>query len=194
MVVSWPERIDGSKVASGRSSRIASTLVRRSSKGRRPRAPRSWTESSRSRWRGTSFLYNLDDAEAAEQHTVQYFEMYGNRAIYKDGWWAACMLDRIPWDASPPSIGRFAPGLYDPEQDKLGALLPTRRLLPGEGPRRGAAGEAGGAQGTLLAGSREAQRAAAARRGSRSSSGSCRHCRRSPRTRSTATSRTSRPA
>ena len=67
---------------------------------------------------GTSFLYSVDDAEAAEQHTVQYFEMYGNRAIYQDGWWAACMLDRIPWDASPGSIGRFAPGRYDPEQDR----------------------------------------------------------------------------
>ena len=66
---------------------------------------------------GTSFLYSLDDADAAERHTVQYFEIYGNRAIYKDGWWAACMLDRIPWDASPPTIARFAPGTYDPEQD-----------------------------------------------------------------------------
>ena len=66
---------------------------------------------------GTSFLYSFDDANAAERHTVQYFEIYGNRAIYKDGWWAACKLDRIPWDASPPSIARFAPGTYDPEQD-----------------------------------------------------------------------------
>ena len=66
---------------------------------------------------GTSFLYSFDDASAAERHTVQYFEIYGNRAIYKDGWWAACMLDRIPWDASPPTIARFAPGTYDPEQD-----------------------------------------------------------------------------
>ena len=66
---------------------------------------------------GTSFLYSFDDATAAERHTVQYFEIYGNRAIYNDGWWAACMLDRIPWDASPGSIARFAPGTYDPEND-----------------------------------------------------------------------------
>ena len=66
---------------------------------------------------GTSFLYSFDDANAAERHTVQYFEIFGNRAIYKDGWWAACMLDRIPWDASPPTMARFAPGAYDPEQD-----------------------------------------------------------------------------
>jgi arylsulfatase A-like enzyme/uncharacterized membrane protein len=66
---------------------------------------------------GTSFLYSFDDASAPERHTVQYFEIYGYRAIYKDGWWAACMLDRIPWDASPPSIARFAPGTYDPNKD-----------------------------------------------------------------------------
>ena len=66
---------------------------------------------------GTSFLYSFEDANAAERHTVQYFETVGNRAIYKDGWWAACKLDRIPWDISPPTMARFAPGAYDPEQD-----------------------------------------------------------------------------
>ena len=66
---------------------------------------------------GTSFLYTFEDANAAERHTVQYFEILGNRAIYKDGWWAACKLDRIPWDMSAPTIARLAPGTYDPEQD-----------------------------------------------------------------------------
>ena len=66
---------------------------------------------------GTSFLYSFDDASAPERHTVQYFEIVGNRAIYKDGWWAACKLDRIPWDLSPPTMARFAPGTYAPEQD-----------------------------------------------------------------------------
>ena len=66
---------------------------------------------------GTSFLYSFADANAAEQHTLQYFEMYGNRAIYKDGWWAACKLDRIPWDASPQTFATLAPGIYDPERD-----------------------------------------------------------------------------
>jgi arylsulfatase len=66
---------------------------------------------------GTSFLYTFEDEAAPERHTVQYFETVGNRAIYKDGWWAACKLDRIPWDLSPPTMARFAPGAYDPEQD-----------------------------------------------------------------------------
>ena len=66
---------------------------------------------------GTSFLYTFEDANAPERHTVQYFEAVGNRAIYKDGWWAACKLDRIPWDLSPATMARFAPGTYDSEQD-----------------------------------------------------------------------------
>jgi arylsulfatase A-like enzyme/uncharacterized membrane protein len=66
---------------------------------------------------GTSFLYTFDDARAAERHTVQYFEMLGSRAIYKDGWWACARLDKAPWDFKPETIKRFAPGAYDPDQD-----------------------------------------------------------------------------
>jgi arylsulfatase len=66
---------------------------------------------------GTSFLYTLDDANADERHTVQYFEFAGGRAIYRDGWWACAKLDRAPWDFSPETIRRFAPGVYDPDED-----------------------------------------------------------------------------
>lgn len=64
---------------------------------------------------GTSFAYAFDDADAAERHTTQYFEIYGNRGIYRDGWWASCMLPRIPWDATPATVRKFAPGLFDPD-------------------------------------------------------------------------------
>jgi arylsulfatase A-like enzyme len=45
---------------------------------------------------GTSLLYTFDDAKAGERHTTQYFEMFGNRAIYHDGWLART-LHRAPW-------------------------------------------------------------------------------------------------
>jgi arylsulfatase len=48
---------------------------------------------------------------------VQYFEMFGARAIYEDGWWACAKLDKAPWDLSPETISRFAPGVYDPDND-----------------------------------------------------------------------------
>jgi len=35
---------------------------------------------------GTCFAYSIADAQAPSQHTVQYYEVAGRRAIYKDGW------------------------------------------------------------------------------------------------------------
>jgi arylsulfatase len=45
---------------------------------------------------GTSMLYTFNNAKAADRHTTQYFEMFGNRAIYHDGWLART-LHRAPW-------------------------------------------------------------------------------------------------
>jgi arylsulfatase A-like enzyme len=35
---------------------------------------------------GVSFAYAVDDPEAPERHTTQYYEMFGCRAIYHEGW------------------------------------------------------------------------------------------------------------
>ncbi len=45
---------------------------------------------------GTSMLYTFDDADAKDRHVTQYFEIFGNRAIYHDGWLART-LHRAPW-------------------------------------------------------------------------------------------------
>src|SRR5205823_2953133 len=52
------------------------------------------------------------------KHTQQYFEILGNRAMYKDGWLACWRLDRIPWKIDPETLARFAPGKWDPDKDK----------------------------------------------------------------------------
>lgn len=49
---------------------------------------------------GVSMLYAVDKADAPGRHTTQYFEMFGNRAIYHDGWLAR-VVHRRPWDAEP---------------------------------------------------------------------------------------------
>lgn len=49
---------------------------------------------------GVSMLYATDDAAAADRHTTQYFEMFGNRAIYQDGWLAR-VIHRVPWAGAP---------------------------------------------------------------------------------------------
>jgi len=45
---------------------------------------------------GVSMLYSVDDANAKDRRTTQYFEMFGNRGIYHDGW-VACTRHSIPW-------------------------------------------------------------------------------------------------
>ncbi|MCX6247353.1 MAG: arylsulfatase [Bacteroidetes bacterium] len=49
---------------------------------------------------GTSLAYTFKDAAAAEQHKVQYFEMFGNRAVYEDGWFART-IHRPAWKLKP---------------------------------------------------------------------------------------------
>ena len=43
-------------------------------------------------------VYTFDDANAAGRHRTQYFEIFGNRAIYHDGWVAAT-VHKAPWEA-----------------------------------------------------------------------------------------------
>ena len=40
---------------------------------------------------GVSMAYTFDDAKAADKHVTQYFEMFGNRGIYHEGWSAVCI-------------------------------------------------------------------------------------------------------
>ncbi len=45
---------------------------------------------------GTSMVYSFDHAAAPERHTTQYFEMFGNRSLYHNGW-TAVTKHRTPW-------------------------------------------------------------------------------------------------
>jgi arylsulfatase A-like enzyme len=45
---------------------------------------------------GVSMLYSFDDPNARDRHTTQYFEMFGNRGIYHDGWFAGT-IHVAPW-------------------------------------------------------------------------------------------------
>lgn len=51
---------------------------------------------------GTSMLYSFNDGDAKDRHTIQYFEMFGNRGLYYDGW-TAVTRHSIPWELSAKS-------------------------------------------------------------------------------------------
>jgi len=46
---------------------------------------------------GVSMLYSFADAKTPSRHTTQYFEIFGNRAIYRDGWLAGT-VHRAAWE------------------------------------------------------------------------------------------------
>ncbi len=62
--------------------------------------PKSVNGAVQKPFEGVSLIYSFDDAKAADRHTTQYFEMFGNRAIYQDGWVAATK-HRTPWATAP---------------------------------------------------------------------------------------------
>jgi len=66
---------------------------------------------------GVSLVYSFDHAKAKDRHTTQYFEMFGNRAIYQDGWLART-IHRAPWEAKPRRpLAEDIWELYDTQSD-----------------------------------------------------------------------------
>ncbi|MBZ0185189.1 MAG: arylsulfatase, partial [Candidatus Obscuribacterales bacterium] len=48
---------------------------------------------------GVSMLYALNNKSAPSRHETQYFEIFGNRGIYRDGWLAGT-VHRAPWESA----------------------------------------------------------------------------------------------
>lgn len=66
---------------------------------------------------GVSMVYSFDDAHAASPRHVQYFEMFGNRALYEDGWIAAARHGRLPWTTGTYDFDKDTWELYDLAHD-----------------------------------------------------------------------------
>lgn len=49
---------------------------------------------------GVSMLYSFNNATEKGRHKTQYFEMFGNRGIYNDYWYART-IHKYPWDNKP---------------------------------------------------------------------------------------------
>ena len=117
MVVAWPARLEANKELRSQFTHcidVAPTVLEAAGIPE----PKVVDGIEQEPMDGTSFLYTLAEAGAAERHTTQYFEMFGTRGIYKNGWWAASRPDRIPWDFSPPTLAKFGPDAdWDPDRD-----------------------------------------------------------------------------
>jgi len=59
--------------------------------------PKSVNGTAQTPIEGVSLAYTFADPKAASRHTTQYFEIFGNRAIYHDGWLAGT-VHRAAWE------------------------------------------------------------------------------------------------
>jgi arylsulfatase len=71
---------------------------------------------------GVSMAYTFDQANAKtpSTHSTQYFEMFGNRGIYHDGWYACTTPFAAPWlmgTGKLPDVNDYQWELYDLTQD-----------------------------------------------------------------------------
>jgi arylsulfatase A-like enzyme len=68
---------------------------------------------------GVSLVYTFQNAKAPTRHPVQYFELVGNRGIYKDGWMASTTPLRLPWVVTgyEPNPDDFKWELYNVNED-----------------------------------------------------------------------------
>jgi arylsulfatase len=61
---------------------------------------------------GTSMTYAFDDADAADRHETQYFEMFGNRGIYHKGW-TAVTKHKTPWILTGEDVPEFDDDVWE---------------------------------------------------------------------------------
>lgn len=118
MVISWPARIkDKGGLRSQFSHVIDITPTIYEATGIIP--PAVMNGAVQKPLEGTSLVYTFDNPNAGERHTTQYFELVGNRAIYKDGWMASTTPLRLPWVTSgyEPSPDDFKWELYHIDTD-----------------------------------------------------------------------------
>jgi hypothetical protein len=130
MVIHWPNGIKekgGLRSQFGHVIDIAPTILEATSLPE----PTSVNGTLQTPIEGTSLFYTFNDGQAKERHTTQYFEMFGNRAIYHDGWLART-IHRAPWQTKKQRpLESDVWDLYNVRQD-----FSLTKNLAGEEPKR----------------------------------------------------------
>ena len=99
MIVSWPKGIKATNEIRAQWHHVIDVAPTVLEAANLPE-PKSVNGTVQSPIEGGSMLYSFDKPDAKSTHTTQYFEIFGNRAIYHDGWFAGT-VHRAPWEKVP---------------------------------------------------------------------------------------------
>jgi len=98
LVVHWPNGIDATgeiRTQYFHISDIAPTIM----EAARVEQPDTYQGVAQKPFDGVSMMYAFNDAAASNVRTRQYYEMFGNRAIWAEGWKAVTLhANRMPWE------------------------------------------------------------------------------------------------
>ena len=100
MVIHWPNGIEAKGEIRGQYhhiSDVAPTILEVA----QAEVPDSYHGIPQQPMTGVSMEYSFNDADSPTAKKRQYYEMFGNRAIWEDGWKAVTLhANRMPWDVN----------------------------------------------------------------------------------------------
>ena len=95
MVISWPDRVrdrGGLRQQFSHVNDITPTILEATGLS----MPDTVNGVTQRAMDGVSLLYTFDKS-AEERHRTQYFNVFGNRSVYQDGWMASAFHGTVPW-------------------------------------------------------------------------------------------------
>jgi arylsulfatase len=116
MIVSWPKAIKAANQVRSQWHHVIDVAPTVLEAAGLPE-PKSVNGVKQSPIEGVSMVYTFDQRETRSTHKTQYFEIFGNRALYHDGWFAGT-IHKAPWEAKPRcSLQDDVWELYDTRND-----------------------------------------------------------------------------
>ncbi|TFG38573.1 MAG: arylsulfatase, partial [Syntrophobacterales bacterium] len=99
MIVSWPKRIKAANEIRSQWHHVIDVTPTVLDAANLPE-PKSVNGTIQEPIQGVSMVYSFDNANSMSTHKTQYFEIFANRAIYHDGWFAGT-VHKAPWESAP---------------------------------------------------------------------------------------------
>ena len=99
MIISWPKGIQSTNQVRSQWHHVIDVAPTVLEAAKLPE-PKSVNGVVQTPIEGVSMLYSFNHPEAESTHKTQYFEIFANRGVYHEGWFAGT-VHKAPWEAKP---------------------------------------------------------------------------------------------